>query len=352
LDKAHGVDHRAAFHFVLTWVEKNITGTKVVGAGHRVVLGGTRFEAPVLIDADVLAYLDSLVVMEPSHQPYNVAGARSLAEAFPGLPQVACFDTSFHRTMPGVAQIYALPKDVLDDGARHWGYHGISYEYISRQIPKYAPTARRVIAAHLGGGCSMCAMLDGESIETTMGFGGLTGLPMATRSGDVPQDLLFYLLRRKLFDDVTLEKMLNERSGMLGLSGISGDMRELQASKDPRAAEAISFFVYAMTKVAGAYASVLGGLDALVFTAGIGENSAPVRAGLCRALSWLGVTLDETANEHNGPRISAADSRVSVWVIPTDEELMIAQHTLALVRPLAGRDSSNRHHELIASSQS
>jgi acetate kinase len=333
-DWGHGqaIGHRVAFSFVITWLEKTIAGMKVVGAGHRVVLGGTRFEVPVLIDADVLAYLDGLAVMEPSHQPANVSGARALAEAFPGLKQVACFDTSFHRTMPEVAQIYALPKDVRDAGAQHWGYHGISYDYISRQVPKYAPGARRVIAAHLGGGASMCAMLDGKSIETTMGFGGLTGLPMATRSGDVPADLLFYLLRSKLFDDATLETMLYHRAGMLGLSGISEDMRELQASTDPRAAAAIGYFVYAMTKTAGAYAAVLGGLDALVFTAGIGENSAPVRAGLCRALGWLGVALDEVANAVNGPRISTADSRVSVWVIPTDEELMIAEHTLALIR--------------------
>jgi acetate kinase len=331
--KGHAIDHRTAFHFVVTWLKKSVANMKVVGAGHRVVLGGARFEAPVLINDDVLGYLDSLVIMEPTHQPYNLRGARAMADAFPGLPQVACFDTSFHRTMPELAQIYALPKDVQDAGARHWGYHGISYDYISRQVPTYAPGARRVIAAHLGGGASMCAMLDGKSIETTMGFGALTGLPMATRSGDVPQDLLFYLLRCKLFDAKTLETMLSERSGMLGLSGISEDMRDLQTSTDPRAAAAIAFFVYAMTKVVGAYASVLGGLDALVFTAGIGENSAPVRAGLCRALGWLGVALDETANERNGPRISTADSRVSVWVIPTDEDLMIAQHTLALVRP-------------------
>jgi acetate kinase len=331
--KDEGIDHRTAFHFVVTWIERNVAGMKVVGAGHRVVLGGTRFEAPVLIDGDVLAYLDSLVVMEPSHQPYNVRGARSLAEEFPGLPQVACFDTSFHRTMPEVAQIYALPKDVLDAGARHWGYHGISYDYISRQVPKYAPGAGRVIVAHIGGGSSMCAMLDGKSVETTMGFGALSGLPMASRSGDVPHDLLFYLLRRKLFDDAALEKTLYERSGMLGLSGISGDMRELQASDDPRAAAAIEFFVYAMTKYVGAYAAVLGGLDAFVFTAGIGENSALVRAALCRKLAWLGVKLNERANASDGPCISARDSGVSVWVIPTDEELMIAQHTLALIRP-------------------
>ena len=329
----HAIDHRTALHFVITWLEANLADTKVVAAGHRIVLGGTRFEAPVRIDGDVLDYLNSLVVMEPSHQPFNVRGARAFAEAFPGLPQVACFDTSFHRTMPEVAQTYALPQDVRDAGVRHWGYHGISYDYISRQVPKFAPDARRVIAAHLGGGASLCAMLDGRSVETTMGFAGVSGLPMATRSGDVPPGALFYLLRRKLFDDASLEKMLYERAGLLGLSGISGDMRVLQESADPRAVAAVEHFVYAMTKYAGAYASVLGGLDAFVFTAGIGENSAPVRAALCGKLAWLGVKLDERANASNGPRISAPDSPVSVWVIPTNEELMIAQHTLALVRP-------------------
>jgi acetate kinase len=330
--EGHTIDHKTALHFVITWLEANLGDRKVIAAGHRVVLGGTRFAAPVRIDSDVLAYLDSLVVMEPSHQPYNVRGARALAEALPGLPQVACFDSSFHRTMPEVAQIYALPKDVRDAGLRHWGYHGISYDYISRQVPIFAPTARRVIAAHLGGGASLCAMLDGKSIETTMGFAGVSGLPMATRSGDVPPDALFYLLRRKLFDDASLEKTLYERSGLLGLSGVSSDMRVLQDSKDPLAVAAVEYFVYAMTKYAGAYAAVLGGLDAFVFTAGIGEKSALVRAALCRKLAWLGMKLDEEANASGGPRISASDSAVSVWVIPTNEELMIAQHTLALIR--------------------
>ncbi len=331
--EGHAIDHKTALHFVLTWLEANVAGMKVVAAGHRVVLGGARFEAPVRIEGDVLDYLESLTAIEPSHQTFNVRGARALGEAFPGLPQVACFDSSFHRTMPEVAQIYALPKDVRDAGVRHWGYHGISYDYISRQVPKFAPEARRVIVAHLGGGASMCAMLDGRSIETTMGFAAVSGLPMATRSGDVPQDALFYLLRRKLFDDASLEKMLYERAGLLGLSGISDDMRVLQDSADPLAVKAVEYFVYAMTKYTGAYAAVLGGLDAFVFTAGIGEHSAPVRAALSRSLAWLGVKLDEQANASNGPRISTADSRVSVWVIPTNEELMIAQHTLALVRP-------------------
>ena len=331
--KDHAIDHQTAMRFVVTWLESKIAGMRIVAAGHRIVLGGTRFVTPALIEGDVLDYLESLTTMEPSHQAYNVLGARGLAAAFPGLPQVACFDSSFHRTMPSVAQIYALPQDVRDAGARHWGYHGISYDYISRQLPKYAPEARRVIAAHLGGGTSMCAMLDGRSVETTMGFAGVSGLPMGTRSGDVPIDVLFYLLRGKKFDDKSLEKMLYERSGLLGLSGISGDMRELEASKDSRAAAAIDYFVYAMTKFAGAYAAVLGGLDAFVFTAGIGEHCARVRAALCSNLAWLGIKLDEQANAADGPRISAPDSAVSVWVIPTNEELMIAQHTLALVRP-------------------
>jgi len=329
----HVIDHAVALRFAINWLEANLAGKKVAAAGHRVVLGGPRFEAPALIEGDVLDYLESLAIMEPSHQPFNVRGARVLAEAFPGLLQVACFDSSFHRTMPEAAQHYALPKDVRDAGARHWGYHGLSYEYISRRIPEFAPRARRVIAAHLGGGASMCAMIDGRSVETSMGFGADSGLPMATRSGDVPAGALFYLLRSKLFDDASLEKMLYERSGLLGLSGISGDMRVLQESKDPLAVAAIEYFVYAMTKYAGAYAAVLGGLDAFVFTAGIGEHSAPVRAALCAKMAWLGVKLHERANVSNGPRISTLDSAVSVWVIPTNEELMIAQHTLALVRP-------------------
>jgi acetate kinase len=328
----HTIDHRTALHFVITWLEANLADTKVVAAGHRFVLGGTRFEAPVRIEGDVLDYLDSLAVMEPSHQPFNVRGARAFAEAFPGLPQVACFDSSFHRSMPEVAQTYALPKDVRDAGVRHWGYHGISYDYISRQVPKFAPAARRVIAAHLGGGASLCAMLDGRSIETTMGFAGLSGLPMATRSGDVPPGALFYLLRSKLYDDASLETMLYQHSGLLGLSGISGDMRVLQDNADPRAVAAVDHFVYSMAKFAGAYTAVLGGLDAFVFTAGIGENSAPLRAALCARMAWLGVRLDAAANTSNRPRISTPDSKVSVGVIPTNEELMIAQHTLALIR--------------------
>jgi acetate kinase len=315
---------------------------KMTAIGHRIVLGGERFAGPVLLDGGVLAYLSSLSVMEPSHQPYNVAGARAIARSFPDLAQVACFDTSFHRTMPEIAQIYALPKKLREAGVHHWGYHGISYDYISRQIPKYALEARRAIVAHLGGGASMCAMLDGKSMETTMGFAGLTGLPMARRSGDVPQDALFYLLRSKEFDGASLEALLYNQSGLLGLSEISGDMRELENSTDPRAKLAFDYFVYSIVKYAGAYASVLGGLEALVFTAGIGENSAQVRAAVCEKLGWLGVTADMAQNNKNGPRISTRDSRVSVWVIPTNEELMIAQHTQALTKPV--KSARERQH--------
>jgi acetate kinase len=328
--EGHAIDHGKALAFVIKRIEKQMPVVKIAAVGHRVVLGGERFHGPVLIEGDVLDYLESLAVMEPSHQPYNVAGARAIARTFPGLLQVACFDSSFHRTMPEVAQIYALPKEMRGAGVCHWGFHGLSYDYISRQIPKFAPSARRVIAAHLGGGASMCAMLDGKSVETTMGFAGCTGLPMETRSGDVPQDALFYLLRSKLYDEASLEKSIYQKSGLLGLSETSSDMREIESNDDPRAKLAFNYFVYCIVKYAGAYASVLGGLDALVFTAGIGENSAEVRAAVCEKLSWLGVSVDLAANKKNGPLISAKDSNVSVWVIPTDEELMIAMHTRTL----------------------
>lgn len=326
------IGHGEALQYVLGWIDRNMPYVKVAAAGHRIVLGGVRYSGPILIEGDALDYLASLARMEPSHQTYNVAGARALAEVFPGLPQVACFDTSFHRSMPEVAQIYALPQEMRDAGVRHWGYHGLSYDYISRQIPKHAPKARRVIAAHLGGGASVCAMLDGKSIETSMGFAGLTGLPMATRSGDIPADALFYLLRRNQFDAASLEKALYKRSGLLGLSGVSSDMRALEENDDPRCKAAIDYFVYCVVKYIGAYAAALGGLDALVFTAGVGENAPRIRSAVCERLAWLGLTLDQEANDKNGPRITREDSRVSAWVIPTDEELMIARHTLAVVR--------------------
>ncbi len=332
LGKGRAIDHREAMGFILDWLQESLAGAHLAAAGHRVLLGGPRYAGPVRINADVLDYLDSLADMEPSHQSANVSGARALAALFPNLPQVACFDNSFHATRPDVAKTYALPKDLRDAGARPWGFHGLSYDYLSRRMIQLAPKARRVIVAHLGGGASLCAMLDGRSVDTTMGLAALSGLPMATRCGDLPPEVLFYLMRRPFDEEGALETTLYERSGLLGLSGVSGDMTVLEDSDDPQAAAAIAHFVYAITKYAGAYAAVLGGLDALAFTGGIGENSAAVRAAVCRNLAWLGVELDTDANSANRSRISSPESRVSAWVVPTDEELMIAQHTMTLLR--------------------
>ncbi|MGH2343131.1 acetate/propionate family kinase [Segnochrobactraceae bacterium EtOH-i3] len=322
--------HKAGLTYLLQWLEQHEANIKVAAAGHRVVLGGERFPKSVLVTPEVLDYLEGLAKMEPTHQAFNVRGVRALAEDFPGLPQVTVFDTSFHRTMPDVAQIYPISKKARDTGVRHWGYHGISYDYISRQVPKVMPSAKRVIVAHLGGGASVCAIKDGQSMETSMQFGAITGLPMATRSGDMPADALFYLLKTGEFTPETLEKDLSKNGGLLGLSGISEDMKTLQESKDPAAKFAIEAFVYSLVKYIGAYTAVLGGLDALVFTAGIGEHSSIVRAAVVEKLGFLGVTLDAAANDRNGPLISTPDSKVAVYVIPTDEEKMIAGHTLML----------------------
>ncbi len=330
-EKEQVIDHREAMAFVVDWLKPHLAKRPLAAAGHRVLLGGPRYVRPVRIDDEVLDDLEALAVMEPSHQATDVTGARVIAERFPSVPQVACFDNGFHATLPDVAKTYALPRDVRDAGVRPWGFHGLSYEYVSGRMSDLAPKARRVIAAHLGGGASLCALLDGRSIDTTMGLGALSGLPMATRSGDVPPEILFYLLRRKLFDAASLETMLYQRAGLLGLSGVSGDMRVLEASDDPRALAAIEHFVYAVTKYAGAYAAALGGLDAFVFTGGIGEHSSSVRAAVCRKLAWLGVRLDAGANGSNEARISTPKSRVSVWVVPTDEEVVIARQTLATV---------------------
>ena len=329
----HPLNQDGALKFIFEWLKAHMSDVQFVAAGHRVVLGGVNYEKPVLVTDQVLADLDALCAFEPSHQPYEIAGIRAVLKMNPSIPQVACFDTSFHRTMPRLAQIYALPRKYSEGNLRHWGYHGISYDYISRQVPKHAPNARRVIVAHLGGGCSMCAMLDGRSIETSMGFSTIEGLPMSTRVGEIDAGILLHLLKVDGMDAAALESLLYKQSGLLGISGVSGDMRELEESKAPEAAEAIDYFVYHIVKSVGAYAAVLGGLDALVFTAGIGENSSMVRAKLCEKLGLLRVEIDTKANATNGPCISAGESRVSVWVIPTNEELMIAWHTLALAAP-------------------
>jgi acetate kinase len=324
-------DREDALKFVITWLERHDAGLKVVAVGHRVVQGGVAHERPALVDNKVLEELEKLVPIVPSHQPFELETIRALAKAYPALRQVAVFDTSFHRTMPPVAQRYALPEAVLGNEIRHWGYHGISYDYISRTLPRYAPNARRVIVAHLGGGASICAMLDGKSVDTSMGFSAIDGLPMATRCGEIDPHIPVFLLNSKRYSAMEVETLLNQKSGLLGLSGISGDMRVLKASTAPAAEAAIDHLVYRIVKFVGAYTAVLGGLDAFVFTAGIGENDAQLRAKVLAKLAWMGAKLDSDANDRHGPRISAEDSKISVWVIPTDEELMIARHTAAMV---------------------
>lgn len=313
---------------------------RLVAVGHRVVHGGVEFAGPVRIDAGVLAKLDALAPLAPLHQPHNLAAVRAVGRRAPHLPQVACFDTAFHRTRPEVAQRFALPRRFTDEGIRRYGFHGLSYEYIASVLPGIDPgaAAGRTVVAHLGNGASLCAMLGGRSAATTMSFTPADGLVMGTRCGDLDPGVLLYLMARHGMDARALEHLIYHESGLLGVSGISSDMRELLASPDPRAAEAIDLFVYRVGREIGSLAAALGGLDALVFTGGIGENAAPIRERVCRAAAWLGVEPDGAANDAGGPRISQPGSRAAVWVVPTDEELMIADHT----RQVLGLDKAGR----------
>ncbi len=325
------IEHAAALAFIIDWIETNAPHVKVVAAGHRVVFGGARYARPTLIDDGVLAEVEALVPFFPLHLPHNVAAIRALAREHGALRQVACFDNAFHRTQPGVAQRFALPRRLHDEGVRRYGFHGLSYEYIALRLAEIAPDARRAVVAHLGSGASLCAIRDGESVESTLGFSGLDGLPMGTRPGSLDPGVLLYLMQAKGMDAKAIETLLYTESGLLGVSGVSNDMRDLLASTDARAAEAIELFVYHIVKNLGALAAVLEGLDALVFTAGIGERSPEIRARVCRKAAWLGLRLDEAANAGGGPRISDGTGAVSAWVIPTDEERMIATHTASLL---------------------
>jgi acetate kinase len=320
------------------WLREHLAGGALIAVGHRVVHGGIDFSAPVLLDDAVLAKLEALCSLAPLHQPHNLAGIRAVVAALPELPQVACFDTAFHRGHPDVAERFAIPRTLHDEGVRRYGFHGLSYEYIAKRLPEVAPeiAGGRVVVAHLGSGASMCAIRAGRSIDSTMGFTALDGLPMGTRCGALDPGVPLHLARAHAMDTDAIERLLYHDCGLKGVSGISNDMRDLLASDDPRAAEAIALFVYRIRRELGALTAALGGLDGLVFTAGIGERSAPIRAMVCRELDWLGLHLDRVANERGGPCISTADSRASAWVIPTDEELMIARHTLAVLAA-AGR---------------
>ena len=329
-------DHEAAMAEMATWLRNDGPGTRLVAAGHRVVHGGFAFADPVLIDDKVLIRLEALTRLAPLHQPANLAGIRGLRRRFPHLPQVACFDTAFHRSHPEIADRFAIPNELYEDGVRRYGFHGLSYEYIVQRLPSFAPREAqgRVIVCHLGSGASMCAIKSGRSLDSTMGFTALDGLPMGTRCGALDPGVVTYLIREKRLSAAEVEKLLYHGCGLRGLSGISNDVRDLLESRDAAAALALDYFTYHVARQLGSLAAVLEGLDGIVFTAGIGEHSPEIRARICRRAAWLGVRLDDDANTANEPCISARDSAVTVWVIPTNEEAIIAQHTAGLVRPL------------------
>jgi acetate kinase len=338
IDRAYDVtaisDVPAAMQTTGAWLrEENRAPPSAVG--HRVVHGGPQYNSPVVIDEEVLTQLERYIPLAPLHQPHNLAPVRSILADLPQLPQVACFDTAFHRGHPAVAYHFAIPQHLHAEGVRRYGFHGLSYEYIASRLPEVAPEIAkgRVIVAHLGSGASMCALSGGRSVESTMGFTALDGLPMGTRSGQIDPGVILYLCEQRKMSAVAVQDFLYRECGLKGLSGISNDVRELQSSADPRAAFALDYFCYRIALYAGMLAAALGGLDAFVFTAGIGENSAAIRARIAAKLAWLGAILDEQANTAHALRISAPDSRVALYVIPTDEELMIARHTLATLRP-------------------
>ena len=325
--------HEAFLDELLGWIESLAGGWRLIGIGHRVVHGGVAFDAPTLVTRPVLDALGELSPLAPLHQPHNLAAIAAAMAASPGVPQIACFDTAFHRTQPQVATGFAIPRALSQTGIRRYGFHGLSYEYLARRLDALDPgmASGRVIAAHLGNGASLCAMAGGRSIDTTMGFTALDGLMMGTRCGSIDPGVLLYLQQQRGMSADEVQHLLYEQSGLLGVSGLSGDMRELEASDRAAAAEAVALFVYRICREAGALAASLAGLDGLVFTAGIGENSPTVRALVCRGLAWLGVEIDEADNAAGAPIISTSDSRVTVRVIPTDEERMIAMHVLEVL---------------------
>ena len=306
---------------------------ELAAIGHRVVHGGPEYSTPVIIDPEVLDLLAGYQALAPLHQPNNLAPIRLSMEISPGVPQVACFDTAFHRGHDAVAQWYALPAGLYEEGIRRYGFHGLSYEFVAERLARVDPAvaAGRVIVAHLGSGASMCALRGGRSVESTMGFTALDGLPMGTRPGQLDPGVILHLMTAKGMSAGEISDLLYRDSGLKGISGVSSDMRELMASDDPRAVFAVDYFVYRIGLNAGMLAAAIGGLEAFVFTAGIGENAPEVRSRVAARLAWLGAEIDETANAGGGPVISTPASRVALYVIPTDEELMIARHTLALI---------------------
>ncbi len=322
-------DHASLIGRLVAWLEGALADHRLVAAGHRVVHGGRDFAEPVAVDDDVLKKLESLVPLAPHHQPDNLAGVRAVAAARPGMVQVACFDTAFHRTQARLAQLFAIPRSLTDEGIIRYGFHGLSYEYIASVLPHYAGTRAdgRVIVAHLGHGASLCAMHGRKSFATSMGFTALDGLVMGKRPGALDPGVVLHLLQDKGMSIAEVADLLNNHSGLLGVSELSDDMHDLLGSSDARAREAVDLFVYRAVWEIGALAAVLGGIDALVFTAGIGENAAEIRTRIAAGLAWLNLCLDRCANNAKETRISAPDSSIDVYVIPTDEERVIARHT-------------------------
>ncbi len=346
-DAADGSEE-TQFRRLIDWIEQHHAGGKLVAAGHRVVHGGARFTGPVVVDDQVMRELEELIPLAPLHQPHNLLAIRSLAAAHPRLPQVACFDTAFHATRADTATRFALPRALHDAGIRRYGFHGLSYESIARSLAGLAPDLARgrVVVAHLGSGTSLCAMRGGASIDTTMGFTALDGLPMGTRCGSIDPGVLLFLLDKGMATEA-VRTLLYQQSGLLGVSGgISGDMRDLLASDRAEAAQAVDLFVYRAVREIGAMASCLGGLDGVVFTAGIGEHSAIIRERICRGLEWLGIALDPAANARGAGCITTLASRAAAWVIRTDEAQTIALHTAAALREAPGDARGSGHPEV------
>jgi len=322
-------DGRLALDALAAWLRGKYGQAKLLGVGHRVVHGGAQFTQPTIVNKQVLAELEKLIPLAPLHQPYNLAAIEAVFERMPEVPQVACFDTAFHRGQPAVAELIPLPQEITKAGVQRYGFHGLSYEYIASVLPTVAPEIAngKVIVAHLGSGASLCGLKNGKSIDSSLGFTALDGICMGTRPGSVDPGVILYLFQGLNLSAKQVEDILYKKSGLLGISGISNDMRNLLTSNEPRAKLAVDYFVYRAAKEIGALTAVLGGIDGLVFTAGIGENSAEIRRRICEASAWLGIDFDAIANEKRGPRISRPGSKVSAWVIPTNEELMIARHT-------------------------
>jgi len=322
-------DGKGALDSLAAWLRSRYGGARVLGVGHRVVHGGAAYAGPTVVTPKVLEELRALIPLAPLHQPYNLAAIEAVFERLPGVPQVACFDTSFHRGQPAVAELVPLPREICRSGLQRYGFHGLSYEYIASVLPEVAPEIARgrVIVAHLGSGASLCALRNGKSVDHSLGFTALDGLCMGTRPGALDPGVVLYLFQGLGLSASDVETLLYKKSGLLGISGISNDMRDLLDSKEPDARLAVDYFVYRAAREIGGLAAVLGGIDGLVFTAGIGENSAEIRRRIGEACAWLGIELDPEANARKGPRISRAGSKAQAWVIPTNEELMIARHT-------------------------